>query len=238
MVPTPVTLTYTANLANRLYGAVNPVFSGTVTGFVANETLASATTGTALFDSTATTSSPVGSYPITGSGLTANFGNYAFTQAPGNATALTINPAQITAVPITGTLTGSTSKVYDGTTTATLTPANYSLVGWVSTDGATVSKASGTFDTANVGTGKTVTVSLASSDYVPTGSTALSNYSLPTVVSGAIGSITPAPLSVSTVNVTKVYDGTLAAPGAAPAVSSGTLFGTDTLSGGTFAYTD
>ena len=234
----PVTLTYTANLANRLYGAANPAFSGSVSGFVANETLASATTGTALFDSTATSSSAVGSYPITGSGLTANFGNYAFTQAPGNATALTINPAQITAVPISGSLTGSTSKVYDGTTAATLTPANYSLTGWVSTDGATVSKTSGTFDTANAGTGKTVTVSLAGSDYVPTGSTALSNYTLPTVVSGAIGSITPAPLSVSTNSVSKVYDGGLAANGAAAVVSAGTLFGSDTLSGGSFAYTD
>uniref|UniRef100_UPI0025BC6965 two-partner secretion domain-containing protein n=1 Tax=Aquabacterium sp. TaxID=1872578 RepID=UPI0025BC6965 len=42
----PATLTYTANAASRTYGASNPAFSGTVTGFVNGENQASATTGT------------------------------------------------------------------------------------------------------------------------------------------------------------------------------------------------
>jgi hypothetical protein len=64
-----------------------------VTGFVLGQTEATATTGTESWTTTATTSSNVGSYGITGSGLTAKNGNYVFVQAEGNPTALTINPA-------------------------------------------------------------------------------------------------------------------------------------------------
>jgi hypothetical protein len=49
--------------------------------------------------------------------------------------------------------------------------------------------------------------------------------------------VNKADLTLSTSNVTKTYDGTLAASGTAT-VTSGTLFGTDVLSGGTFAFTD
>ncbi len=87
---TPATLTYTANAASRLYGAANPTFSGTVTGFVNRELLANVTTGTASYSSLATKTSNVGTYLVSGSGLLANFGNYIFVQAPSNSTALTI----------------------------------------------------------------------------------------------------------------------------------------------------
>jgi hypothetical protein len=42
----PATLTYTANAASRTYGAANPALSGTVTGFVNGDALASVTSGT------------------------------------------------------------------------------------------------------------------------------------------------------------------------------------------------
>src|SRR5262249_48752108 len=45
------------------------------------------------WDTPATAASTPGTYGIFGSGLTANFGNYVFAQAPGNSTALTLNPA-------------------------------------------------------------------------------------------------------------------------------------------------
>ena len=94
---TPATLTYTATPASSLAGAAIPPLTGTVTGFVGFDSLASATTGAALFTTTATTASPVGAYPVTGSGLTANFGNYTFVQAAGNATAFTLTASQIVA---------------------------------------------------------------------------------------------------------------------------------------------
>ena len=82
------TLTYTATPVSRNYGVANPVFTGTVTGFVNTDTQASATTGTLAFISPGTTTSIVGSYAINGSGLSAT--NYVFSQAAGNATALTV----------------------------------------------------------------------------------------------------------------------------------------------------
>ena len=87
---TPAILTYTADPAYRSFGGLNPTFHGTVSGFVAGETLASATTGTLAFTSDATPDSGIGSFAIDGGGLAALFGNYTFSQAPGNATALTI----------------------------------------------------------------------------------------------------------------------------------------------------
>ncbi len=92
----PATLTYVANPFSRTYGAFNPTFGGTVTGFVAGDTLAGATTGSLAFASTATASSTVGSYPINGSGLVAR--NYVFAQDPGNAAALKIDPAPLSLV--------------------------------------------------------------------------------------------------------------------------------------------
>ncbi len=90
---TPATLTYTANAASRTYGAVNPLFAGTVSGFVNGDTLAKATSGTLFFASAANAASGVGSYAISGSGLSA--GDYIFAQAANNATALTITPATL-----------------------------------------------------------------------------------------------------------------------------------------------
>lgn len=91
----PAPLQYVANGATRLYGAANPAFTGSVTGFVGGDTLANATTGTLAFSSLADAASNVGAYAVNGSGLTANKGNYVFTQALSNATALTINPATL-----------------------------------------------------------------------------------------------------------------------------------------------
>src|SRR5207245_7000802 len=122
---TPATLTYNADHANRPYGTANPSFTGTVIGFVSGDSQANATTGTLTFTSPATASSAPGSYAIDGSGLTANFGNYNFIQAVGNATALTIGPVTVTPV-----VTVS-NKIHDGTTNATV--ASRSLQGVIGT---------------------------------------------------------------------------------------------------------
>ncbi len=84
------TLIFTADSVSRPYGVANPVFTGTVTGFVGGDTLAGATTGTLVWNSIATANSPVGWYFIDGNGLSAM--NYIFVQAPGNARALTVAP--------------------------------------------------------------------------------------------------------------------------------------------------
>ena len=68
--------------------------SGTVTGFVSGDTLASATGGTLAWGTTANAASNAGGYAINGGGLTA--ANYDFVQASSNATALTVNKATLT----------------------------------------------------------------------------------------------------------------------------------------------
>jgi hypothetical protein len=125
----PATLTYTANPATRSYGATDPAFSGTVGGFITGENQGNATTGTLVFTTTADAHSNVGAYPISGSGLTANYGNYVFVQAASNATALTITKADATVVVTPYTVT------YDGNShTATVT----SITGANGETGATV----------------------------------------------------------------------------------------------------
>jgi filamentous hemagglutinin family protein len=86
----PATLTYNADPLQRLVGMPNGLLSGGVTGFVNGDTLATATNGTLSFQSAAGTYSPVGTYGIFGTGLSAT--NYVFVQANGNATALLIAP--------------------------------------------------------------------------------------------------------------------------------------------------
>lgn len=82
------TLTYVADALSTAVGNELPPMTGTVTGFVAGETLSGATTGTLAFGTAASSASPAGSYAVDGSGLSAV--NYRFVQAAGNATALTL----------------------------------------------------------------------------------------------------------------------------------------------------
>ena len=145
----PATLTVTASAAGSTYGSTPSGLTGTVTGFVNGQTLATATTGTESFTTPATATSNVGSYAVDGSGLTADNGNYVFVQAAGNVSALTVNPATLT---VTGTTVAD--KVYDGTTSATLTVG--SLTGVIGNDQVGLTQ-SGQFTSKNVGNGITVT---------------------------------------------------------------------------------
>ncbi len=96
ITPATLTLTYTANPASQPFGTANTTFTGTVapTGLQNGNTLAGVTTGTAVFTSQTTATTPAGQYPIDGSGLTVTSTNYIPTilQAASNATALTITP--------------------------------------------------------------------------------------------------------------------------------------------------
>ena len=138
------------------------------------------------------------------------------TNANGSRTAtltLTISPKTVTATGL------AADKVYDGTTTATIS-GTATLTGVLPADSSTVSitgTAAGTFATASVGTGKTVTVSGLSL----TGS-AVGNYILssPTLTAG----ITAKALAVTGITANdKPYDGTTAATISGTAALSGVL---------------
>jgi hypothetical protein len=94
-----VPLTITANNATRPAGTANPAFTVTYAGFV-NGDSAAALTGTLVCTTTATLTSPAGTYPITCSGLTSV--NYTITWVPGVLTVtaavpvLTLSPTTLT----------------------------------------------------------------------------------------------------------------------------------------------
>ncbi|MGK6354675.1 beta strand repeat-containing protein [Sphingomonas sp. DT-207] len=116
---------------------------------------------------------------------------------------------RITPAPLTATL-ADVFKIYDGNTAATLTPTNFTLTGFVTGEGATVTQTAGVYDEPNAGS-RTVTAALAAGDFVANGGTLLSNYTLPTTASGS-GTIGQALLTAAIIgNPTKVYDGTAAA---------------------------
>lgn len=86
----PASLIVTADNHSKTYGAANPVLTISYSGFVNGDTSASLTTQPTV-DTTATTSSPVGTYPITVSGGAGS--NYSFTYVAGT---LTVDPAILT----------------------------------------------------------------------------------------------------------------------------------------------
>ena len=77
---TPAPLTVAANSATRSYGAANPAFSGTLSSAVGGDSF------TESFATTATTSSNIGSYPISPSVSGAQLANYTVTTVPGELT--------------------------------------------------------------------------------------------------------------------------------------------------------
>ncbi len=134
-------------------------------------------------------------YSLTG----ANAGNY---EAPANYTVATgaITAAQLTiAAPAL-----ATSKAYNGNTVAAVTAGT--LNGVIGSDSVAVN-AVATYDSATIGTGKTITVV-----YSLSGAGA-ANYSKPADYTAATGEITKAQLTITapTLTVSKTYDGTTAA---------------------------
>ncbi|HWQ33421.1 MAG TPA: MBG domain-containing protein [Blastocatellia bacterium] len=135
------TLTVTADDKTRVYGAANPTFTASYSGFVNGDT-ASALTGAAALTTTATTSSAVGDYAITAAQGTLAAANYSFSFTAGK---LTVTKAALTvkandaaraygaANPtFTGTITGLVSgdnitASYTTTATASSAPGDYAI---------------------------------------------------------------------------------------------------------------
>ncbi len=92
----PAVLTVAPNNASKTYGAVLPAFGDTITGFLNGDTIA-VVSGQAGFTTTATSASPVGTYPldVNVSGLSA--ANYTFTAGPAASLHVTPAPLLITA---------------------------------------------------------------------------------------------------------------------------------------------
>jgi hypothetical protein len=110
-----LTLTVTANNASRQYSDPNPTFTYTITGF-ANGDPSSVVSGSPSLTTTATTTSPVGTYPITAAQGTLAAANYSFTLVNGT---LSVTPEDARAY-YTGLLYVPTSSPTSTSATVTL----------------------------------------------------------------------------------------------------------------------
>jgi polygalacturonase/sugar lactone lactonase YvrE len=110
-------LTVTANSANMVAGAALPAFTYSITGFV-NADTSSVVGGSATETTTATSSSPAGTYPITFSTEALTAANYTFTYVNGT---LSVTTAPAVSLTTTSAVTGSHSGGYKLTITVTNT---------------------------------------------------------------------------------------------------------------------
>lgn len=223
----PATLTVTASNQTKTYGQTFN-FAGTEftsSGLQNGETIGSATLTSAGAVNTANVAgSPYAVSASAATGGTFNATNYNINYING---AMTVGPA---AINLNGT------RTYNGTTA--FNAGDFGTVSGVLGQTLNLSGA-GSVASANAGAAQAVSLgSLALAD----GSGLAANY---TLTGGThTGTINQADLTIGTGNVVKTYDGTLAAAGTA-IVTSGSLFNNasnggvlDSLSGGTFAYTD
>ena len=221
----PAPLTYVSNASSRIYGDANPLFSGTIMGWKNGETQASATTGTLSWSTTASETSNVGSYEITGSGLEANNGNYVFDQGVGNSTALTVNPAPLTYVSnASSRIYGDANPLFSGT-----------ITGWKNGE----TQASATTGTASWSTTASETSNVGS--YEITGSGLVANHGNYEFAQSSSNStaltITPAPLTITANNDSKTYDGQAYSGGNGVSYSGFVNGETSSVLGGTVSYT-
>jgi filamentous hemagglutinin family protein len=134
----------------------------------------------------------------------------------------TITPATVTLV------AGTYTKVYDATTAAAGTVSWTGLFGSDTLTGATEK-----FVSSNVLGANGSTLTITNGSYTVNDGNNGSNYTVVTQTSR--GTITPAPLTLTTVTDTKTYDGTTSAPGTMVGVSG--LLGSDSISGDVEAFT-
>jgi hypothetical protein len=192
----------------------NPAAGGKQIGLVPTKNAGSAAFATTALD---VTGSPHQIYAEYFPNASSNYAGSTTTQA----SSVTITPATITA-----SLAGIAAKTYDGTTAATLSSANYQLSGVKGGDVVSLNDPpAGTYDTKNVGSAKTVSVSNLFLVGADAGNYLLASSS----VSGRVGAINAKSLLVTGVTAqAKVYDGTTTATiDTSAAMLSGVLAGED-----------
>ena len=206
--PRPITVTVDA--ASRVYGDADPAFTAQQTGgmgFVNGETVASL--GLSL-SSTATATSPVGKYDVTGTASNTNY----------NVTVLGEKKLTITPKAITVTVNEATRPYGEANPTFTATALPGALVG------------EDTIESLNLTLSSTATTTSDVRSYDVTGSASNTNY---TVTVDGMNKLTvnPKELRANDLELTgsfvKTYDGNVNATAVGARVKSGVLVGNDTL---------
>jgi hypothetical protein len=216
---TIVGVTASDKVYDRTTSATIDATGGSYSGLVYGETFALAGTPVGTFaDKNAETGKTV-----TITGFTAPSDNYELTSDP-------TTTASITPKGIVGSFTAD-NKVYDKTTDATVLTR---LANQITGDDVSLVGGTAAFDTKNVGTGKTVTLTGATLDGADAG-----NYTLDSVATTTANVTAISLVGAFTVTSTKVYDGNTSANVLTRTIPSGVLSGeTVTLVGGTATYID
>jgi len=216
---TIVGVTASDKVYDQLTTATIDTSSAAYVGLVYGETFAVAGTPVGAFaDKNAETGKTV-----TITGFTAPSDNYELTSDP-------TTTASITPKGIVGSFTAD-NKVYDKTTDATVLTR---LANQITGDDVSLVGGTAAFDTKNVGTGKTVTLTGATLEGDDAG-----NYTLDSVATTTANVTAISLVGAFTVTSTKVYDGNTSANVLTRTIPSGVLSGeTVTLVGGTATYID
>jgi hypothetical protein len=218
---TPVALTATVIAPNKVYdgNTSTPATLNITSGLVGLENITATGTGTFNTKDVLTANRVTVNSTTLADGLNGSLASN-YTLGTGQSVAANITPRTVS---VTGT------RVYDRTTN--VAAGSLALSPLVGAETLTLA-GSGTVADRNAGALKPLTLGTLA---LGNGTGLASNY---TTNGGThTASITPAPLALTTVDVVKVYDGNLSALGTA-VVAGDTLFAGDTISGGTFAYTD
>ena len=169
------TLTVTAANASRAYGAANPVFSATATGAQGSDSF------TLTASSAATTSSPVGTYPIVPLATGASLSNYTVVYVNGT---LTVGQATLTVTAANASRAyGAANPVFSATATGAQGSDSFTLT---ASSAATTSSPVGTYPIVPLATGAS-----------------LSNYTV-VYVDGTL-TVGQATLTVTAANASRAY---------------------------------
>ncbi|HEY7107415.1 MAG TPA: MBG domain-containing protein [Acidimicrobiia bacterium] len=184
-------LTVTADNKTKTQGQANPPLTATITGFVLGQTLGTSdVTGSPGLSTTATTGSPVGSYPITASVGTLASGHYSFSYQSGT---LSVTPAVSSQTITFGALANRTYGNAPFTVSAT---ASSGLPVTFSTTTPAVCTSSGT-------NGSTITIVGAGTCSVNANQAGNASFSAAPTVTRSF-TVAKAPLTVTADNKTKV----------------------------------
>ncbi|NHZ90073.1 filamentous hemagglutinin N-terminal domain-containing protein [Massilia sp. CCM 8733] len=189
---TPRALAVTASATSKIYDGSVAAGVTFTDNRIADDVLTVSGSG-AFGDRNAGTGKAVAVTGIALSGLDA--GNYSLASTSASAS------ADITPRGIAANATGS-SKVYDGTTGASVTMGDNRIAG----DLVTLGYTGASFADKNAGNGKTISITGVSLSGTHAG-----NYTLDATSASASAAITPRPLNISAAGVSKVYDGGVAA---------------------------
>ena len=242
-------LTVTVTDASRQYGQGNPAFSYTVTGTLVNgDTYATAVTGVPVFSTTATVTSPVGTYPISITGGLSS-ANYSVAFVNGTLTVSKGTPS-VTVASSQNPSTPATTVTFTATLSAGASGTVTFMDGTTVMGMGTVSNGSASFSTStlSVGTHPVTAVYGGDANYNGATSGALSQVvnkitlgvgGTPplTITSSLNPSSSGSPVTFTTTvpagatGTVSFYDATTS-PG-----TTGTMLGTGTISGGKASFT-